>query len=235
MVSQKVIHPLEGRQAVESGVLSCPVEPVKPSGEVRVSGLRCRIGEAVGPFAQEGLDEALGLAVGLGRVGSGEDVADAQPSQRLGEAAGAVGAAIVGHHPLGPDAVRTEPAQGAEQEGGGGVPALVAQHLDIGQPRRVIDRNMDEVPARAPIAAARAGAGDAMAGPVEPAELLDVEMDQLARPGALVTPHRLGRIEPGQPPHPRPCQPARPTVERARPSLAAIAATENQGNPTEIA
>ena len=36
------------------------------------------VGEAVGPFAQKSLDEALGFAVGLGCVGPGEDVADVE-------------------------------------------------------------------------------------------------------------------------------------------------------------
>ena len=33
---------------------------------------------SVGPFAQCGLDEALGLAIGLGSVGPGEDLAKAE-------------------------------------------------------------------------------------------------------------------------------------------------------------
>lgn len=46
------------------------------------------------------------------------------------------------------DAVVAEPAQGAQQEAGGGVLALVAQHLDIGETRCIIDGDMHEVPAR---------------------------------------------------------------------------------------
>lgn len=111
------------------------------------------MGEAVGPFAQECLDKAFCLAVGLWGVGPGEDVADGKPAQRLGEAAGTVGAAIVGHHPLGLDAPIREPAQRPQKEAGGGGLALVAQHLDIGQARRVIDGDMDEIPARGPVAA----------------------------------------------------------------------------------
>jgi hypothetical protein len=37
--------------------------------------------------------------------------------------------------------------------------------------------------------------GDAMSDFVEAAEFLDVEMDHLAGMGALVTAHRLGRLE----------------------------------------
>ena len=38
------------------------------------------VGACVGPFPQRGLDEALGLAVGLGRVEPGSDVLEPEPS-----------------------------------------------------------------------------------------------------------------------------------------------------------
>lgn len=39
---------------------------------------RGRIGPGIGPLAQAGLDEALGLSVGLGSAGSGADVPEVQ-------------------------------------------------------------------------------------------------------------------------------------------------------------
>ena len=48
------------------------LEPMLPC--VRLS---C-IGPGIGPFAQAGLDAALGLAVGFGRVGLGFDVFEAK-------------------------------------------------------------------------------------------------------------------------------------------------------------
>ena len=40
----------------------------------------------VGPFAQGGLDEAFGFAVGFGRVGLGADVLDPKSRQARGKA-----------------------------------------------------------------------------------------------------------------------------------------------------
>lgn len=161
--------------------------------------------EAVGRLSEEGLDEPFGLSLGLWGVGPCEDVADGQQVQGFGETAGTLGAAVIGHHLFGPDALVAKPAQGAQQEAGGGVAALVGQHLDIGQPRGVIDGDRQPRP---PVATADAGAGDAM-----------------ARPLALIAPRRFRRVDI--------CvsRPSRPTrlsqrdiVERARPSFAAIAA-----------
>jgi len=184
------------------------------------------VGHAVGPFAQQGLDverratgsrppRGLGLAVGLRGAGAGEDVSDARPLQRLREAAGAVGASVVRHPLLGPDAMRPEPAQGAQQEAGGGVAAFVGERLDIGQPRRVIDRDMDEGPACAQVAAALARPRDAVTGPVEATQLLDVELDQFAGAGALA---RLVRAAP--PPARNRASPLR-KVRRETPNAAA--------------
>ncbi len=41
----------------------------------------------VGPFPADGLDKALGLAIGAGRVGPRTDVLEAQGLARLGKAA----------------------------------------------------------------------------------------------------------------------------------------------------
>ena len=64
------------------------------------------IGSGVSPLASDGLDEALGLAVGLGAIGSGEEVAHAQLAAGAREEFGAVSAALVGEHALDADAVR---------------------------------------------------------------------------------------------------------------------------------
>ena len=119
------------------------------------------------------------------------------------------GAAIVRHDPFHRDALRAEPAQGAQQETCGGLLAFVLEHLDIGQPGRVIDGDMDEVPACAPVAAGPPCAGDAMARPVKTTQLLDIQVDQLARTVALIAAHGLWRIEMCKPPKPLPPEPAR--------------------------
>ena len=71
---------------------------------------------------------ALPVVVG---VGSDEEVADTEPSARLGGAAGTEVGGIVGHRRFDVDNVRVGSAQGAEQEGSGGVPAFVARYFDL--------------------------------------------------------------------------------------------------------
>src|ERR1700691_5998257 len=68
-----------------------PVVAVKPARQLSGAVFRSFVGCGVGPFAQAGLNEALGLSVGFGRVGPGTQVLDLEPAQGLGVAAGAAG------------------------------------------------------------------------------------------------------------------------------------------------
>src|SRR5689334_828362 len=116
----------------------------------------------------------------------------------------AVGRAIVGHQPLDRDPVRSVEGHRSPQEADDGLRLLVGQHLGIGQAGGVIDANVNPVPAglAAPYACSvrmslrflgPAAAEYPVTGPVgaDPAELLDVDMDQLARPAPLVSADRL--------------------------------------------
>jgi len=90
---------------MESGVRAVEVivvKEVREEGGAVVAGV---IGAGVGPLAGDGLDEALGLAVGLGTVGSCEAVADAELEAGGGEEFGTVGRAAVGEHAADLDAV----------------------------------------------------------------------------------------------------------------------------------
>ena len=51
-----------------------PIVHVGPAGQVGGPLIGCLIGSGIGPFAQGGLDEALGLAVGSGRIRLCSDV-----------------------------------------------------------------------------------------------------------------------------------------------------------------
>jgi hypothetical protein len=53
------------------------------------------------------------------------------------------------------------------------------------------------------VAADGTGASEAVAGPGDPAELLDVDVDELAGAAALVAVGRLRRLQPREPPQPR--------------------------------
>ena len=78
-------------------------------------------------------------------------------------------------------------------------PLRSAHDLAEGDARGIVDADMDELPAdAAAVALAGAVAGDAVADPIELAELFDVDVDQLARPLALISARRLGRLQGAQ-------------------------------------
>jgi hypothetical protein len=80
---------------------------------------------------------------------------------------------------------------------------LVGEHFGVGQASRIVDGNVYELPSELAMGASHASDALACAIPGhpvssagDPAELLDVEMDQLARPLTLVAVGRLDRRQP---------------------------------------
>jgi hypothetical protein len=66
----------------------------------------------VGPFAQGGLDEAFGFAVGLRRVGASSAVFEAHLETGLAKVMGAIAAAVIGEQGANGDAVASEEVNG---------------------------------------------------------------------------------------------------------------------------
>src|SRR3954451_17237799 len=99
--------------------------------------------------------------------------------------------AIVGHHTGDRDAeVRVVGDRGLE-EGDRALLFLVRKDLREGHPGGVVDADVDELPSDAPVLALpRSVAGDAMADPVEAAQLFDIDVDQFAGMFTLVAAHR---------------------------------------------
>lgn len=64
------------------------VEVEWEAGSAVVAGV---VGTGVGPLAGDGLDEAFGLAIGLGAVGFGEEMLEAELLAGGGKEFGAVG------------------------------------------------------------------------------------------------------------------------------------------------
>src|SRR4029453_5326063 len=95
------------------------------------------VDSAVGPAAEQGADEALGLAVGLGSVGPGAQVTDAERAAGDRVDGRAVGGAVVGGQPLDLDAVALKERDRPAQEADGGGRLLVAEDFDVGQARAV--------------------------------------------------------------------------------------------------
>ena len=94
------------------------------------------------------------------------------------------------------------------QEGDGVSLALVGQDLGEGDARGVVQaKTSDELRADAAVLAG-ARTGGAVADLLEPSELFDVEVEQLAGVGALVAPDRRGRRQVLGPAQPAPSQAA---------------------------
>ena len=157
---------------------------VQPAGEFGQAVGLAGVGPCVGPLGDQGPVEPLDLAVGLGRVGPGVLVRDAGVLECLVEGFGPVAGAVVGQDPLDGDALAGEPGLGPGPEPGGGVLALIAEDLDVGQAGVVVDGVVDVViptPAggSATVAYSLGASDHAVAAAVgDPAQLLDVDVDQ---------------------------------------------------------
>jgi len=137
------------------------------------------IAAGVSPLAGKGLDEAFGLAVGLGPVGPGEAVLDAEIAAGVGEGVGAVADAVVGENGVDFDAMEGVEAdhlvQGADDAGD----FFIGMDAGEAQAGVVVDGHMQSLDAGTFVAiGAVAGAAHARAG--KAAEFLDVEMDEFA-------------------------------------------------------
>src|SRR3954463_10124742 len=173
-----------------------PVVSVQPERQRSGAVVRGWVGLSVGPFAQGGLDKALGFAVCLGRIRLGPDVLETEIAAGAAGGPGAIAGAIVGHHTGDRDAeVRVVGDRGLE-EGDRALLLLVRADLREGHPGGVVDADVDELPSDASaLALPRSVAGDAMADPVEAAELFGIDVDQFAGMRALVAANRRGRFK----------------------------------------
>ena len=97
---------------------------------------------------------------------------------------------VVGVDPLDVDAVAGIPADRSFPEGGAGVLVLAGQHLGVGQAGVVVDGDVQVLPA-SPATAIDAIPQDRLSDHVEAAQLLGIDMHQLARPGPLIADDRI--------------------------------------------
>ena len=149
----------------------------------------------VSPLAGDGLDEAFGLAVGLGAVGSGEAVLDAELEAGCGEEFGAVSGAAIGEQAGNGDAVEFVVGDGLAEGVEGAGDFFVWVEAGEGEAGVVVDGDVEALDAGAWVAVG-AVAGGADAGLGEAAQLLDVEVEEFAWAVAFVADdRRLGRLQ----------------------------------------
>ena len=160
---------------------------------------------AVGPFVEQGFDEARGLAVGLGPIGARHEVADAQLDARGAEGVGlGIGAGAIRHDGLEGEPALAEEGVGLGEEAGGGGAALIGVGLDAGEAGAVVHGHVQEVIAAAPPTGRGGTIAEAMPAALgDTGQLFDIEMHQFAGVGALVAHGALrGPVEVGQARHP---------------------------------
>src|SRR5882757_3178288 len=186
-----------------------PIVSVQPDRKLLGTAIGCWIGLSVGPLPERGLDEALSLAVGFGRIGLGADVFDAEVPASVTEGEGLVATTIVGHDAGDGDAEAFVVSHGRPEEGNGTIGLLVGLDLGESDARVIVDTDVDELPAdAATVALAGPIAGDAVTDLVETTELFDIDVDHLAGSGPLITAHRLGRRQVAYPVQSQPPQDA---------------------------
>ena len=162
----------------------------RKEGSEMVTGV---IGAGIGPLAGDGLDEAFGLALGLRAVGTGEAMFDAELEAGLGEEFGAIGGAAVGQDALDLDAMSFVEVEGlleGRQDAGS---LFVWEERGAGDAGVIVDGDVQGLGAGAWVAVG------ADAGACEAAQLLDVEVEEIARRRAFVADdRRFWRIEGGE-------------------------------------
>src|SRR5580700_12210383 len=150
----------------------------------------------IGPFAQSGLDEAFRFAVGLWRVRASAAVFEAHLETSLTKQVGAIAAAVIGEQSADDDAVASEEVNRIPEEGDGGVGFLIGEDAGEGQARVVVDRDVQGLPTGMFLlttAAAIAAPRDLLL--LEAGHALDVEMEEIAGKGMLITHRRRPRMQ----------------------------------------
>ena len=103
----------------------------QPGGKGTGSFCSRVIDRSVCPALVEGLDEALGFAIGPLPVGAGAAVADTHLGTGLAVKVRAVGRSIIGEDPLNHDPLGGKPLHSAQHEAAGGLFLLIRQHLAV--------------------------------------------------------------------------------------------------------
>ena len=167
----------------------------RKEGSTMVTGV---IRASVSPLAGDGLDEAFGLAIGLRAIGTGEAMFDAELEAGVGEEFGAIGGAAVCEDALDVDAMSFGEVDGLLEGREDAGSLFVREERGEGDAAVIVDGDVEALDAGTWVAVG-AIAGGADAGACEAAQLLDVEVEEIARRRAFVADdRRFWRIEGGE-------------------------------------
>ena len=153
----------------------------------------------VSPFSCDGLDEALGLAVGLRAVRLGEEMFDAKLVACGSEVVGAVGGASIGQDALDDDPVSLVELDCLIEGRDNASDLFIGQQTRKSQAGMIIDNNVEALDSGMTIAD-RAIASGAHPRTREAAQFFDVEMKELAGMSTFVALDRwFRRLQRGEP------------------------------------
>lgn len=153
------------------------------------------ISAGVRPFASDGLDKAFGFTIGLRSVRFGEGVFEAELLTSMGEEFRAISGTAIGEHPLDGDTPGIVEVDGLVESSQSAGDLFIGMKRGESQSTMIIDGDVETFDAGAWIADG-AIAGGAHSGAREAAQLLDVEVEQLAGKIAFVAQRRsFGRLQ----------------------------------------
>ncbi len=121
------------------GAMEPGLEMLGAMGGVGVNG-------RIGPFAQRGLDEAFGFAIGARSVRACEEVAQTTALAGGLELMGAIARAVIAHETLRFNAQGSKVGQSALHERDRTLVVLLRHDLGKGQPRGIVNTDMDIFP-----------------------------------------------------------------------------------------
>ena len=160
---------------MQGGVRAVEIVVVEVAWEILGAVIRGVVGTGVGPLAGEGLDEAFGLAVGLGAIGSGEAVLESELVAGGGKEFGAIGRAAIREDGLDGDAVRGVKGQRLLEGGEDTGDFFIGAEGGKSETGMIINGDVERLNAGAGIAV-RAIAGGADAGLGKAAKLFNIKM-----------------------------------------------------------
>src|SRR4029453_13258172 len=126
-----------------------PVIAMQPFWQIGGSFARMAISSSIGPFAQCGLNEPLGFAIGAWRVKPGEDMPQAPTATDRCKRQRAKHPGVVRHDATYPYAEVRVIARGVIEERRRASLALVGEHLDKPHARTIVNRHEGGFPASA--------------------------------------------------------------------------------------
>ena len=178
---------------VETTMRPMPVVVVKPGQKLSQALLGVLISTSVSPFAQSGLDETLGFAIGAWSIGTGEVVAQAELENSSTESVGAITVSVIGEQAADRNAQVGVIGNCGAQKGDGREGGEIGQDLRESNAGVVIDGDMKVLPTTVVLTPAAAVGTINHAG--EAAQLLDIEVEQIAGSGMFVANQGQGGLQ----------------------------------------